>query len=455
MFKAFFILAAAISILAVFANSSEKKPWLNQPLTVSPVSGDIMLGTSLSDGSTHNYSIVVAVTMSGGGTRAAAFAYGVLEGLRETNIAWKDQKTTLLDEIDLISGVSAGSALATYFTAFGPEHLSTFKKDFLYANFQGSLIASALEPSNLMNIASPWYGRGDLLVEKFSKLYQDKTFADLPKRPRLLITATDVSRSTSFQFTPDQFNLICSDLMSVPLGFAVGASSSVPVVFSPVTLKNYSSSQDCPAKISLLRKEQPTDTYRMRELYRNKLAYLDSSKRQYIHLVDGAASDNLGLRSVIDRASAGGSISASVNSAPPGSINRLIFVIVNAEVDLLNEVDATQQTPSISDAVNALRISKGLQASAETMEMLNQAAGNWQHELRNSDGGLTQFAPDSQLHVIKVSLRDTPDNTIRQRLMKLATVFYLPRNDVDALIQAGKQTLFSSPEYQTLIQSFH
>ncbi len=455
MYKSFLIAAALIALLVTAASYSDKKPWVNQPLAEGTAQGDMVLGTSLSDASTSNYSIVVAVTMSGGGTRAAAFAYGVLEGLRETKIDWHAQKTTLLKEIDLISGVSAGSALATYFTAFGPDNLSSFKTDFLYANFQGSLIAATLEPTTLYNLTSPWYGRGDLLAEKFNTLYQHKTFADLPKRPRLLVTATDLSRSTSFEFTREQFDLLCSDLQSVPLGFAVAASSSVPAVFSPLTIKNYSSGKDCPQRATLLNKQQTSDSYRIRELYRHNLSFLDTNSRPFIHLVDGAAADNLGLRSIIDRASSGGSISASVQSAPPGSIHKLIFIVINAEIDLLDEVDATDKTPGMGDAINALRISKGLQASAETMEMLTQAASTWHTELEKSGSDLPQFAPDSELHVIKISLRDVPDQTIRNKLMKIATALYLPRTEVDALIQAGKQTLYSSPQYQALMQSFN
>ena len=51
---------------------------------------------------TNTDSIVVVLTFSGGGTRAAALAYGVLEVLRDTPIAWEGAERTLLDEVDRI-----------------------------------------------------------------------------------------------------------------------------------------------------------------------------------------------------------------------------------------------------------------------------------------------------------------------------------------------------------------
>src|SRR5438093_1184298 len=54
-------------------------------------------------------SLFVILAFSGGGTRAAALSYGVLEELAKTQIIWEGKRGRLLDEVDLISSVSAGS----------------------------------------------------------------------------------------------------------------------------------------------------------------------------------------------------------------------------------------------------------------------------------------------------------------------------------------------------------
>ena len=59
-------------------------------------------------------SLFVCLAFSGGGTRAAALSYGVLEKLEETRIVWKGVEKSLLDEVDCISSVSGGSFTAAY-----------------------------------------------------------------------------------------------------------------------------------------------------------------------------------------------------------------------------------------------------------------------------------------------------------------------------------------------------
>jgi len=58
----------------------------------------------------------IALSFSGGGMRAAAFSYGVLETLRSVRTADGD----LLDDVSFITSVSGGSLTAAYFGAFGP-----------------------------------------------------------------------------------------------------------------------------------------------------------------------------------------------------------------------------------------------------------------------------------------------------------------------------------------------
>jgi len=56
---------------------------------------------------------LVILAFSGGGTRAAAFSYGVLEFLRRTEVVGPDGRTLrLLDSVEIITGVSGGSFTA-------------------------------------------------------------------------------------------------------------------------------------------------------------------------------------------------------------------------------------------------------------------------------------------------------------------------------------------------------
>src|SRR6267142_2135328 len=50
-------------------------------------------------------SLQIFLAFSGGGTRAAALSYGVLEALAHTEIVWEGERRRLLDEVDFITAV--------------------------------------------------------------------------------------------------------------------------------------------------------------------------------------------------------------------------------------------------------------------------------------------------------------------------------------------------------------
>ena len=81
-------------------------------------------------------SLALVMAFSGGGTRAAALAHGVLEEMAETPIEWEGKKHALINEIDSISAVSGGSITAAHYALRQERHFEEFPKQFLYHNFQ-------------------------------------------------------------------------------------------------------------------------------------------------------------------------------------------------------------------------------------------------------------------------------------------------------------------------------
>ena len=63
--------------------------------------------------------IKILLTFSGGGTRAAAMAYGVLKELRDTGVMIDGQPSRLLDQVTQVSSVSGGSFTAAYYGLHG------------------------------------------------------------------------------------------------------------------------------------------------------------------------------------------------------------------------------------------------------------------------------------------------------------------------------------------------
>lgn len=439
----------ALLMLSLLCACSTVRPWQNLPL--QPRAGVPVAAPVAVD---EDRSLLVVVTVSGGGARAAAFGYGVLDALRQTRVQWHGRDESLLDEVDVISGVSGGSIIAAYYAAFGAETFPGFEQKFLHQNFQDSLISNMTDFSSLHDLSSPWFGRTHLLARRLDELYQGKTFGDLPnnaRQPRLLISATDLSLGSSFEFTWGQFALICSDLASVPLSFAVAASSAVPIALSPMMLKNHNDT--CAQPMTDVKNTKSGD-YRVRLLRDSQRTYLDAKARPYIHLVDGGLADNLGLRSLLDRSQADGGLRSSVRNVSQTPIQKLVIIAVNAERDPSERIDASDTVPGTVSVMDALLFGSGARATQETLGLLNDTAKTWRQELsRAAKNGKDVFTPDASIHVINVNLRDAPELLGRSALLQIPTAFSIFRDDVDKLIKAGRHILLASPEFQELLTS--
>lgn len=440
-------LLLSLWVLAI-GGCSTARPWINQPLPQGTAVAPLVAAPV----GARDLAMTVAVTLSGGGARAAAFGYGVLDGLRQTRFAWNGQDTSLLDEVDVISGVSGGSIVAAYYAAFGTRTFAQFEPEFLRTNFQRTLIDALSTPAALQELTSPWIGRSHLLERRLGELYRGKTFGDLqvPGAPRLLVTATDLSLGTGFEFTPEQFDRICSDLSSVPLSFAVAASSAVPLVLSPLTLRNYGG--QCPESLSPA--PGSSGDYRARLLESTARSYRDSATRPYIHLVDGGLADNLGVRQLLDRTLLGGGLRGALRDVPPRTIRKLVLITVNSERDPAARIDASDRVPTTLQVFDALLFGAGARATQETLGMLSDAAHQWQAEMRARSGQQDDvFAPDAQVYVITLNLRDAPDRLDRNLLMQVPTAFTIAPGDVDRLIEAGREVLRESPGLRDLLRS--
>src|SRR3974377_1662735 len=86
---------------------------------------------------------LVILAFSGGCTRAAAFSYGVLETLRRVQITTiTGHRARMLDEVDVITGVSGGSFTALAYGLYGDKLFDEdkYEKAFLKRDVQGELI---------------------------------------------------------------------------------------------------------------------------------------------------------------------------------------------------------------------------------------------------------------------------------------------------------------------------
>lgn len=414
------------------------------------------LQNALINRNSQNQDNVIGIIMfSGGGTRAAAFGYGVLETLKKQQVNISGKSTNLLNTIDLVYGISGGSVLATYFGLHGEDTVPLFKQNFLNLNLQKMMIGQVFSMANWSRLASPEFGRGDLLQEQFDlHLYKGATYADLAQRrkgPFVVISATDMSLGSRLDFTQEYFDLLCLDLTSLPISRAVASSSAVPLVFAPVTLNNNGGNCDYHLPENLLDSNGRTDEIagttefraKTRAVYRANLKqYQNSQKRPYIHLLDGGLTDNLGLRSLLD-ASELYSNKTLYDRLENAQINKIIIINVNAQTQRRNEIDSSANVPGTADVARALT-SIPIEKYSEDTQRQFQKYVDWWNSNRSKDTPLVYY--------ISVNLLDLPQSPLRDKVIHIPTTFYLARNEVNKLRQAANILLTQSQEYQRLIK---
>src|SRR6266568_8551711 len=115
---------------------------INPPLTQADPSTGYRFETRQAHANDKDNLVVLA--FSGGGTRAAAFSYGVLEFLRRTEVVGPKGKGRLLDEVDVITGVSGGSFTALAYGLYGDKLFDEYEQRFLKRNVQGELTVRLL-----------------------------------------------------------------------------------------------------------------------------------------------------------------------------------------------------------------------------------------------------------------------------------------------------------------------
>jgi predicted acylesterase/phospholipase RssA len=263
-----------------------------------------------------------AIAISGGGTRSAVFAAGVMEQVA----ALKDPRRparSALDSCDVVSGVSGGSMAAVYYGLRKPATFSDSAQTAeFFQRFKSEMTVDFVMRSFQHYVSHPWeaaakyytrYRFAQTLAATLDQyLFGGATFGTLHERelsgasPVIIVNASSLDTGQKFLFTnqnvsenfvtdrtrlnaaidgaipaadqsnlkamaaaasspvcqPFGFDMINSDITSFRVASAITASSSYPVLPGPSALINYTN-----------------DTY--------------------VHLADGGVSDNYGVDAVV------------------------------------------------------------------------------------------------------------------------------------------------------------
>ncbi|HSP17726.1 MAG TPA: patatin-like phospholipase family protein [Thermoanaerobaculia bacterium] len=388
----------------------------------------------------------VILAFSGGGTRAAALSYGVLQELARTRI--HGGAGTLLDEVDVISSVSGGSFTAAAYALAGRMPLEGFERDFLRHDVQRDLLYATINPRNWLRLLSSRFSRSDLATEYYdTHIFDRKRFSDLPrKRPYIVLNATEIDLGSRFEFTQEQFDPICSDLDAMKIGRAVAASSAFPLLLTAVTLHNYSGtcSYQEPEWVANAMDDRFINPSRFRTAIEQR-AYSDSERR-FIQLMDGGLADNIGLRGPLRALSSNDPGFSVLRLMNRGRVKRVVVIDVDAEKGSGVTLDRNESQPTVVQVLNAVSNTPMANYSFDTLELLRESISAWNKDQAVSPDGLRQIA-FYRVHIAFASLPPAE----RKFFDDLPTSFALKSEQIDALLAVGPRLLRESADYQKLL----
>ncbi|WP_164684005.1 patatin-like phospholipase family protein [Vibrio maerlii] len=412
---------------------------VNEPLTDNkPASSRYSYASSVERYNSGDAMVVVSI--SGGGTRASAFSYGVMKALKEQPLVKKGQTVSVLEEVDKISSVSGGSFTAAYYGLYGDRLFSDFEQDFLYDDVSNSLFWRLMNPGL-------WFSTSGITQEAVAyyerELFKGATFSDIDQnnRPLIVINASDLGGGVRFSFIQEYFDLLCSDISSYPISQAVAASSSVPVLFNPIVLENH---QGCRNNNML----QFTDPDKLNMVTASTVKglqkYSDKSNNQYIHLVDGGITDNLGLLSLYDMMAIRGGQVSFFNQINARVMPFVVFISIDASTDSVTRIGQSTKEPSIADTLKHM--------SSIQIHRYNDITKNLMKESLNNKSAYTLSDGEPvKAYFIDINLQNVEDKDLKYYLNNIPTDLNLEAEQVESLIAEGRSQTLNHPEFKRFI----
>ena len=435
----------------------------NAPINLPLANADAATFDGTSAIPTNGDDVLVGLTFSGGGTRAAAFSYGVLQGFDHTSTG---KGVPLLDSVHYISGVSGGAITAAYFGLKGRSAFADFPERFLQRNAEESL-DTPLTPVGIIRA----YQGGTNEAHQFTQwldqnLFQGATFKqlDTPGHPHILINASDIYNRTPFVFNETTFKAICSDLNSYPVANAVAASATMPLIFAPMVLTSYADrcraalpkwvtqAQNDPAAPPLLKASAEAIVR-----YRN-------GSVPYIKLLDGGVVDFYGLAGfTISRLSAETAYEP-LTSRQAVKIRRVLFMVVDSGRGPSGDWARSVEGPAAPELLMAAADTSTDSSARLSFTAFDGIIAEWRELLVRWRCGLSHSERQAFGLADKWDCRDLKffvghldfDQLGAQRssdLNSIPTRFKLSPQHVEMLVTAGQDALRTNPTFHAFLRS--
>ena len=291
-------------------------------------------------------------------------------------------------------------------------------------------------------------------------LFNGATFGDLAKKSNITtwINAADVANQSSFLFSPETFDALCSDLSSFPISQAVSASAAFPLVFAPVVLKAHS---DCnyqePDWLTAAR-FNPEATSVMRNYGQALESYSDGKSIKYLKLLDGGITDNFGTVGLAVARAKSQNAYAPLTQAQALKMKRMLFLVADAGTEQDYRWSQKLGGPGGLSLGMAIVNSAMGSATRSGFDAMRLFTSEWERDLIEYRCSLSRSevakiigriqgwkCDDIKFFVGQVSFNDV-DPEMREELNKIPTRLKLKEAEVDLAIEAGRTATLNNPE---------
>jgi len=239
---------------------------------------------------------------------------------------------------------------------------------------------------------------------------------------------------------------------------AVAASNGFPLIFSPITLTSHT--RDCggvrpPTAVPAAWADSPNELSRRAIIARSTERYLDPSRTEYVHLMDGGIADNLALRTAIN-----GMISLDENSETIRRVarrtRRILVLSVDGQAATDPELSKQRTVTGLGEIFAAV---SGTQIDAynfETLKLQNNRLEEFVGVLKRvrcAEGRSINGhdCSDVRGEVVHLSLSDVTDPETRTRLQAIRTGLTIPPENAALLVKVGEQLVQQDQQIRRLI----
>ncbi|MGC1558607.1 MAG: patatin-like phospholipase family protein [Bradyrhizobium sp.] len=446
--------SATILTLALSACATVYNLPTNVPLGADIAGNDIGKPVPIYDDD-----LLLALSFSGGGTRAAAFSFGVLTELDRIRSS-SNQTKSLLDRVDFVSGVSGGSVTAAYFGLKRREALVDFRERFLLRNAEEDLRTRV----SLVNLSRA-LGGGVNDVQFTEWLDQNlfdgaryEAFRE-ERRPRVWINASDIFNRTPFVFGKTSFDALCSDLNAFRISEAVSASAAVPLAFAPIVLQTFPGGCTTPLPPWLERaRNNPTAQPLLRSFAEAMERYRDGSMK-FVKLLDGGLVDNFGLTGFSLGLLAAQHPYEPMTERQAVRVKRIMFVVADAGRGVSGDFVQTVEGPTGTQLVSAVADTAIDSSTRLSYAAFSALLTDWVARVKSWRCGLSAAnraklavsegwrCNDLSLYIDLISFGQLGEPRTSQ-LNAIPTRFSLPAQDIDLLVTSGAEALRRSSTFQ-------